>query len=147
MNSSTGNAPKSRRDLAYYRQRFRNRVFSRLVSFVAEQAQEQKVTKKEVAEKIRKDPAQLSRLLGSPSNLTLDTISDLLLAFDAEAEPFAIVLFKDRRPSNQLHPLAASVLDMAPPSAEGKTQSAGAGEKIIKPIGHGPEISFVAGPV
>jgi len=42
--------------------------------------------------------------------LTLDTISDLLLAFDAEAEPPSIEIFQNRRPSNYMHPLIARIL-------------------------------------
>ena len=104
MKSSTVNVAKSVRDISYYRQRYRNRVFSKLVAWITEQAQQEHVTRKDVAERLKKDPGQISRLLSQPSNLTLDTISDLLLAFDAEAEPPDIVKFQDRRASNHLHP-------------------------------------------
>jgi transcriptional regulator with XRE-family HTH domain len=116
MKSFTKTDPKSIRDIAYYRQRYRNRVFSKLVAFIAEQAQKQQLTQKDIAERIRKDPGHISRLLSNPSNLTLDTISDLLLAFDAEAEPPEIVLFKDRRQANYIHPLMARALNVAVPT-------------------------------
>jgi len=112
MKSSTRNEPKTTRDLAYYRQRYRNRVFSKLVSFIAEQSERKKLTKKDIAERLNKDPGQISRLLNQPGNLTLDTISDLLLAFDAEAEPPEIILFEDRRPPNYMHPLIARALNV-----------------------------------
>ena len=112
MKSSTKNAAKSVREISYYRQRYRNRVFSKLVSFITEQAQRDHVSKKDIAERLDKDPGLISRILNQPSNLTLDTISDILLAFDAEAEPPEIVSFKDRRAPNFIHPLMARVLNL-----------------------------------
>ena len=145
MKSSTKNDPKPIRDIAYYQQRYRNRVFSKLVSFITEQAQKHQLTKKDIAERIRKDPALLSRLLSNPSNLTLDTISDLLLAFDAEAEPPEIVLFKDRRPANFVHPLMARALNIPIPTPQpAKAQSTSVGEKIIKPPSSELNIEFNA---
>lgn len=127
MKSSTGNVAKAARDIAYYRQRYRNRVFEKVVSFITEQAQQGRLTKKDIAERLGKDPALLSRLLNQPSNLTLDTISDLLLAFDAEAEPPEIVLFREKRAPNYVHPLIAKVLNVE--SSTGlKAESSGARE-------------------
>jgi transcriptional regulator with XRE-family HTH domain len=140
MKSFTKTDPKPIRDIAYYQQRYRNRVFSKLVSFITEQAQRQHLTQKDIAERIRKDPASISRLLSSPSNLTLDTISDLLLAFDAEAEPPEIVQFKDRRPANYVHPLIAQALNIAPQAPPAKTESTAAGIKALK--GAGPDLKI-----
>ncbi len=114
MKSSTKIAPKSVREISYYRQRYRNRVFSKLVSFITEQAQRDHLSQKEIAEVLNKDPGQISRALSQPSNLTLDTISDFLLAFDAEAEPPEIISFKERRAPNYIHPLMARVLNVQP---------------------------------
>lgn len=123
MKSSIKNDPKSRRDIAYYQQRYRNRVFSVLIAFIAEQAEKYGLTKKDIAERLNKDPALISRLLKEPSNLTLDTISDLLLAFNAEPEPPRIVLFKDRPTPNYIHPLMARALNVAPPASVAKVDS------------------------
>ena len=132
MKSSTKTEPKSIRDFAYYQQRFRNRVFMKFVSFVTEQAQSQQLSQKDMAERARKDPATLSRMLHNPSNLTLDTISDVLLALDAEADPPEIVLFRDRRPANYIHPLMAKALNVTnPPPNMVKAQTANIGEKIF----------------
>lgn len=117
MKSSTKNGAKSVRDVAYYRQRYQNRVFSKLVAFINEESQRDQITKKEMAERLGKDPGQLSRLLSNPSNLTLDTISDLLLALDAEAEPPDIVRFADRNEPNYMHPLMERILH-APTKSE-----------------------------
>jgi transcriptional regulator with XRE-family HTH domain len=130
MKSSIRNEPKSVRDIAYYRQRYRNRVFSKLVTFISEQAQRERLTKKDIAERLNKDPGQISRLLNQPGNLTLDTISDLLLAFDAEADPPEIFLFNDRRAANYMHPLIARALKLQAQASDlqAKSSPAGAGE-------------------
>jgi transcriptional regulator with XRE-family HTH domain len=109
MKSSTKNVAKSARDAAYYRQRHENRVFAKLVAWISEECQRLHITQKEFAERMGKDPGLVSRLLSHPSNLTLDTICDLLLALDAEAEPPEIVRFADRAAPNYMHPLIARV--------------------------------------
>lgn len=95
-----------RRDVAYYRQRQKNRVFTSLVEFFAEEAERRGVTKKQLAEALSKDPAQITRWLSAPSNFELDTLSDLLLALDAELD-HRIVRFCDRAKPNYTHPLIA----------------------------------------
>jgi hypothetical protein len=115
MGSSTKNAPKSNRDIAYYKQRYQNRVYTKLVNWISQESERQQITKKDLAERLGKDAGQLSRLLGHPSNLTLDTITELLLAFDAEAEPPEIVRFADRPVANYMHPLIAKI---AKPTSE-----------------------------
>ena len=111
METSIKTLPKSLRDIAYYRQRYRNRVFHKIVEFISEESERRRLTQKDIANILGKDPALISRLLKESSNLTLDTISDLLLAFDAEAEPPNIELFENRRPANFMHPLIARILD------------------------------------
>jgi len=96
------------RDLHYSRQRQRNRVFTAVVSFFAEKAEEQGISKKDVASALKRDPSQITRWLAQPSNLTLDTISDILLALDAEMD-VRIVKFRDRHLANYMHPLAAQI--------------------------------------
>lgn len=125
MSNTTKNEAKSLRDISYYSQRYRNRVFSKLVSFIAEQCKDGGITKKDIAERLNKDPALISRWLSQPSNLTLDTISELLVAFDAEAEPPEIVLFKDRREPNFIHPLMARVLNRSGGASVFKPSSVG----------------------
>lgn len=93
-----------RRDVAYYRQRQKNRVFTALVEFVAQEAKRRGITKKELAESLSKDPSQVTRWLSSPSNFELDTLSDLLLVLDAEMD-HRIVRFSDRLKPNYAHPL------------------------------------------
>ena len=117
MVNTTDNKAVSARDLYYYRRRFKNRTFARLASFFAQQAELTGITKKDIAERLNKDPAQITRWLAGPSNLTLDTLSDLLLAMEAEADPPPIVKFVDRAQPNYVHPLIASVTNTFIPIA------------------------------
>jgi transcriptional regulator with XRE-family HTH domain len=105
VNTSKNDRP-SRRDVAYYRQRQKNRVFSAIASFFAKEAAAGKISKKELANKLGKDPSQITRLLSGPSNLELDTISDILLAMGAEMDHY-IVRFVDRLKPNYAHPTIA----------------------------------------
>ncbi|WGS02371.1 helix-turn-helix transcriptional regulator [Bradyrhizobium sp. ISRA443] len=96
----------ARRDVAYYRQRQKNRVFTELVQFFAEEAEHRGVTKKDLAAALSKDPAQITRWLSAPSNFELDTLSDILLALGAEMD-HKIVRFSERPKTNYMHPLVA----------------------------------------
>jgi hypothetical protein len=100
---------KRERDVFYYRQRLKNRMFAKIVSFFAEEAEKTGITKKDIAAILNRDPAQITRWLSSPSNMTLDSISDLLLAMDAEIDPPPIVRFSERLKPNYAHPLIARV--------------------------------------
>lgn len=95
--------PRKKRDVAYYRQRQKNRVFGELISFLAGEMEKRGITKKDLAAALAKDPAQITRLFAGPTNFELDTISDILLAFDAEMD-HRIVRFDDRPKPNYAHP-------------------------------------------
>lgn len=86
MGSTSSSAPISRRDLAYFRRRQQNLVFSALAKFFADEAAAGRINKKAIADKLGKDPAQITRWLAEPKNFELDTISDLLLAMGAEMQ-------------------------------------------------------------
>jgi hypothetical protein len=103
-NTSKHNNALSMRDIAYYRRRQQNRVFAEIVSFFAAEAEKGHITRKQIAEKLSKDPAQITRWLSAPSNMTIDAISDILLAMDAEMD-HGICRFADRAEPNYTHPL------------------------------------------
>jgi hypothetical protein len=68
---------------AYFAQRLRIRVFNFILEkFVA--AQEQGLTKAHLSRRIGKTPDLINRWLAAPANLTIDTISDLLLGISGE---------------------------------------------------------------
>lgn len=107
MENTSKTNPMSRRDVGYYRQRQKNRVFTELVQFFAEEAERRGVTKKDLATALSKDPSQITRWLSAPSNFELDTVSDILLALGAEMD-HKIVRFEDRLKQNYMHPLVAA---------------------------------------
>jgi hypothetical protein len=73
--------PEARR--AYFRARLRNRVFNFILGkFLAEQ--ERGLTQAKLARRIERKPDVVNRWLGMPSNLTLDTVSDLLIGISGE---------------------------------------------------------------
>jgi transcriptional regulator with XRE-family HTH domain len=80
------------------------------VEFFAQKAERRGVTKKDLAEALSKNPSQITRWLSAPSNFELDTLSEILLAMDAEME-HRIVRFTDRPKPNFMHPLIARVVN------------------------------------
>jgi plasmid maintenance system antidote protein VapI len=76
-------APISSSTRAYFQQRLRNRIFNFLLKKFAV-AQDEGLSKAKLARRIGKTPDIINRWLGTPSNLTIDTISDLLLGIAAE---------------------------------------------------------------
>jgi hypothetical protein len=73
--------PASKR--AYFQQRLRNRVFNFLLErFIS--AQKEGMSKASLARRIGKTPDIINRWLGAPTNLTLDSLSDLLLGIGGE---------------------------------------------------------------
>lgn len=97
------------RDRAYYRRRQQNRVHAEIAAFFAEEAAAGRITKSKLADLVGKDRAQITRLLSEPSNLELDTISDLLLAMGAEMD-YCVARFSDRAKQNYIHPIIARVI-------------------------------------
>jgi hypothetical protein len=103
-----------KRTRSYFQQRFQQQVFARLASAFAARAEEFSVTKSGIACLIDKDKAQVNRLLSHPTNLTLDTLSELALALNYEPTVFLEDLSVPAN-HNLCHPAYAgieSALDM-----------------------------------
>ncbi len=84
MQSTSEIRPLTKRSIYYFRQRLKNRIFQALLAHFADQAARHGLTRKDLALRLNRDPAQVTRWLSAPSNWTLDTISDLLLAMNSE---------------------------------------------------------------
>jgi transcriptional regulator with XRE-family HTH domain len=71
----------------YFQERLKGRVYSLIVgAFLKQQKLNPNLTQKDIAKRLDKRPEQINRWLSGPSNWTLETISDLLLAISG-AEP------------------------------------------------------------
>jgi hypothetical protein len=92
--------PESKR--VYFQERFRGRIFDFLVGrFIGEQ--QNGLTKAKLARRIEKSPEVINRWLGAPSNLTSDSICDLLLGICAEEMEMGGRSLLDRTPVNYVH--------------------------------------------
>lgn len=92
--------PEAKR--VYFQERFRGRFFEFMIErFLAAQAIG--LTKAKLARRIGKPPEVINRWLGAPSNLTLDSISDLLLGISAEEPEINGASLLNRSPVNYSH--------------------------------------------
>lgn len=128
MTDTSRNEPVSKRDIHYYRRRQRNRVFAALTAFFTEESERDGITKRRIAERLGKDPAQITRWLSEPSNLTLDTISDLLMALHAEMD-YRVTCFEEQPKSNIMHDMVARALRIEQPKRD-----------EVKDIGKAPQV-------
>lgn len=106
-------------DRAYFRGRQKNRAYEAVFKRFTQLAGDDELTRAEIARRLRKRPEQITRLLSGPGNWELDTISDLLLAMNAELD-FRVVPFDERAIRNYTHPLCGA-LDSQNLSAAGQS--------------------------
>ena len=62
--------------LVYFRSRLKQRMFGLIIR----EFKNSGLSKADLARRLSKEPAQVSRLLAGPGNTTLDTVSDILFA-------------------------------------------------------------------
>jgi transcriptional regulator with XRE-family HTH domain len=67
-----------RSTLAYFRARLKHRIYSVIIK----EFKKSSLTQADLARRLDMEPAQLSRLLAGPANLTLETVSDTLFAIN-----------------------------------------------------------------
>ena len=70
--------------LAYFRGRLMNRIHALVLEDFTKLENEKKITKADLARRIGREPAQITRWLGSPGNWTIETWSDLMLGMGHE---------------------------------------------------------------
>ncbi|HEY8581196.1 MAG TPA: helix-turn-helix transcriptional regulator [Beijerinckiaceae bacterium] len=91
-------------DRHYFQQRQRNRIYEAVVRAVEDHCARTGDRRKDIAARIGKSQASLSRLLSGPANWSLDTISDLLFAIRAELD-VSVAPLDDRPTANRFHHL------------------------------------------
>ncbi len=72
------------RVLAYFRARLSNRIHSLMLEEFARLEESGKITRAELGRRIGREPAQITRWLGTAGNWTIETLSDLLLGMKCE---------------------------------------------------------------
>jgi hypothetical protein len=77
--------------LGYFRTRLAGRVHQVLLKVFGKLEREQNLTRRELAKRIHRKPEQITRWLSYPSNLTLDTASDLFIGLGYEIEQIILV--------------------------------------------------------
>lgn len=129
----------------YYRQRQQNRLYDAVIRAIEEEG----VRRKFIAEKLGIPPSQVTRLLSGPANWTVDTVSDLLFAIDAELD-FQIVRFRDRAQGNRFHPVGEQARPIIMGGQTGTTSS-GSVSIIYNPLPYDPtkpaEVHWKVGPL
>lgn len=108
MENTSKNRRLTDREIFYFRQRHRNRVFQSVVAFFAQEAEKRSLTKSEIAEALGKDRSQITRWFSGPGNWELDTISDLLLAMGAEMDHQIVPLDTPREPLSEWSPVTGT---------------------------------------
>lgn len=87
--------------LAYFRERLKGRIFSTIVrGFLDQQKEDPIITKASIARRLQRRPEQINRWLSGPSNMTLDTVSDLILAIYGGEPSVSVDLLKSEAKSS-----------------------------------------------
>ena len=107
MNVNSNNVSLSKAEFAYFRSRLKNRIHDIVVNYYLQLQKEEGLTKAELARRLDTRPEQITRWLSAPGNWQLDTMSNLLLAMQAEPD-FTISKLADKRFDNFSHEFATS---------------------------------------
>lgn len=110
--------PEAKR--VYFQERLKNRFFEFLLNRFLEQ-QQHGLTKAKLARRIGKTPDIVNRWLSAPSNLTLETASDLLLGIKAEELEMGASSLLNRSSANYGHPADSYDLHFRKPTPASPT--------------------------
>lgn len=100
---------------AIFSQRYKNSVYEEVIKAVEKAAAECGTTRSGIADNLGYSKAHISRLLSGPSNWTLDTVSNLLYALDAEMIS-QVRFFADCPKENHYHEMGEPVIEAKRPS-------------------------------
>jgi hypothetical protein len=103
--------------LVYFRTRVRHRIYDLVVREFLRWQKDSGLTKKDLARRIDRQAAQITRWLSYPGNWTLDTVSDLLLAMRAEPE-FSVALIAERIAATPEPKQTSQLASLIPPRVQ-----------------------------
>jgi hypothetical protein len=138
--------PEAKR--VYFQTRLRNRLFNYILGkFVAEQ--KNGLTKAALGRRIGKPPEMINRWLGAPSNLTLDTLSDLLLGISSEelvpqSETLLRASWQNQLPAISIKDMASSVTNDSKSVSGGRDPSATVNAETTSGVKELPTLSAAA---
>ncbi len=95
----------SEADKTYFRATTRRRAYEIVLEKFKDRVDEERFTRADLARKLGANRAQVTRWLASPSNWTLDTFSDLLLALSCTVRMTAEEIDSHKR-GNYAHPFS-----------------------------------------
>jgi hypothetical protein len=74
--------------LVYFRERLRDRLHSAFLKAFLKRSEEKGLKKKDLAIRIHRTSAQIARWFSTPSNITLDSVSDLMVGLGMDFDDF-----------------------------------------------------------
>ncbi len=98
-----------------HHRRLQTAVFNEIVKSFVEEVKAGRISRATLAKRIRKEPPQITRWLSGPSNLTLDTISTILLGMNAVLDA-KVVFSRDISVPNYAHPLVDALESIMSPT-------------------------------
>ena len=104
--------------LAFFQERFRDHLYELVVSEFLKREQAKLLTKAAVANRLGKDPSQITRWLSAPGNWELDTVSDLLLAITQSEPVISLSPLADRIQVNVTQPSTPSGIATKPSTGD-----------------------------
>jgi hypothetical protein len=104
------------RQLAYFRERLKGRIFSFIVgAFKKQQQEDPTITQAAIARRLGRRPEQINRWLSGPSNMTAETISDLVLAICGGEPSLGVAKLHMASPSQTVAELQDGSDNVPPP--------------------------------
>lgn len=89
--------------LSYFRERQRNRLYDLIITRFMEKEKNSGFSKADLARRLNKRPEQITRLLSTPGNWTLNTLSDLMLAICEGELEFSVSTLNEKPKRNSTH--------------------------------------------
>jgi transcriptional regulator with XRE-family HTH domain len=133
----------------YFRERFRNRLYDLIIGEL-ELFKSKGFTQAQLARRLNKRPDQISRWLSGPGNMTLDTVSDLLLGLSGGELSMLVDIVTNQPPRTVRGPqwleLALASCESTRVETQNKTRAISDASSVIT-LDISPSVTTIAAPV